>query len=262
MKWLFISFLAYASAAQQAGDGAVTGQIRLRDGTAAAGVRVSAVPVANSELGANALTVLASITETDSSGRYRLSDIPSGRYYIIAGTLDAPTYYPGVRGVAGARILTIESGSNIEAVDFEVQRVPSAPLGTGRGPSAFRLISGTVVTEDGKPLPIFLPKLYVLVENGMKRTTFGEDGARIRGTGTFGATPVSRDGGFNLSLRDGEYAISVITGLGDVLSAGDGYYVKSISLGSTNLLKEKLRVNGPISSRIVITIAAGPGRGK
>jgi hypothetical protein len=53
----------------------------------------------------------------------------------------------------------------------------------------------------------------------------------------------------------GEYSISLITSLGDPLSAADGYYVKSISFGATDLLKEKLQNPGPTTATIVITLA-------
>jgi len=75
--------------------GTVTGILRTSSGTPAAGVRVSALarPEATKDLSTSA--ALASLAETDASGRYRLENIPPGRYYIVAGNIDVPTFYPG-----------------------------------------------------------------------------------------------------------------------------------------------------------------------
>lgn len=131
-------------------------------------------------------------------------------------------------------------------------QAPAPPQADGGGS-----ISGRIVTEDGRRWPLFIPTLYVFVEGGTK-TKVGADGVRIKGSGTFGATPVSRDGTFSLYLADGEYAISLITALGDPLSPADGYTVKSMSSGTTDLLKEKLRVDRSAPQTISITLAAAP----
>ena len=74
--------------------GVVVGHLHSPDGTAAAGVRVMAAPVADSSQ-KNPSQVLEAITETDASGSYRLENLPPGRYYIRAGLVELPTYFPG-----------------------------------------------------------------------------------------------------------------------------------------------------------------------
>src|SRR5689334_13873767 len=72
------------------GTGIVTGSIQMESGGPAGGVRVAVIPW-DDTTGAN----LTSLAETDSSGKFRLVDIPQGRYFVIAGRLSSPTFFPG-----------------------------------------------------------------------------------------------------------------------------------------------------------------------
>jgi hypothetical protein len=220
-----------------------------------------------------AAVVLERIVETDTSGQYSLSGISPGRYYIVAGAIQALTYYPVSDTEQAARILNIEAGSTLSAVDFVIPTIPTLANCTFRqriasksasgnrilGPPPLPLVPGKVVVEGGRP---FLPKLYVHLVDAPNRTVYGEDGRKIQLSGTAGATPVSQDGTFRLLVPNGEYAVSLITSLGDPLSAADGYYVKSISFGAVDLLKEKLRNPGLTSSTITITLAPALPTGK
>jgi hypothetical protein len=255
MKRLLVVFILLTrTSAMPQEAGTITGQIRSADGQPAAGVRVSAMNVSDSSPGAS--IILDSIAETDDSGRYLLSGVSPGRYYIVAGAIDNPTFYPGTNTIAGARILTIAPDSRIASMDF-VLRETSTPRPDSFIRKVAPAILGKVELENRRPLPALL-NLYVDAENGRRRSAFGEDGGTVRGIGTFGASPVSRDGGFRLSLPDGEYTISLVTSLGEPLSAEEGYYVKSISSGSIDLLKQKLRVTGnAVPQVVVITLAAG-----
>jgi len=104
--------------------------------------------------------------------------------------------------------------------------------------------------------------LYVHLVDAPLPPMYGEDGRKIRREGTSGATPVSKDGTFHLIMPEGEFAVSLITSLGDPLSAEDGYYVKSMSFGTADLLKEKLRSRSIGTASIVITLAPTPSPGK
>jgi Carboxypeptidase regulatory-like domain len=254
-KWLLLVFL-FLPQRPLVGSGAIAGEIRLPDGTPAAGVRVSAMAVPAAGAAANGITVLDRITETDPSGRYRLESVPPGEYYILAGAIDAPTYYPGASDLSRARTITVTSGSNSEGMDFRIPRMPVQSPGPGT-PIVRGYISGRVVTDNGRRFPLFLPSLYIFVENGPK-TMVGADGVKIRGTGTFGATLVSKDGTFRLFLANGEYRISLITSLGEPLTSADGYYVKSITSDGTDLLKEKLKIKPSTVQTVTITLAAAP----
>src|SRR6187399_1903865 len=74
----------------------VEGRVLTEDGMPAVGVRVTAQSVPDTAVAARDAGVMVSIVQTDASGRYRLERIPPGRYYITAGLVDFPTYYPGV----------------------------------------------------------------------------------------------------------------------------------------------------------------------
>src|SRR5688572_29998661 len=68
----------------QAAGGIVSGIVRDAAGNPVTGIRVALMTEPN---------VLANIGKTEASGYYRLENIPPGRYYVVAGRVDTPTYY-------------------------------------------------------------------------------------------------------------------------------------------------------------------------
>src|SRR6185295_5916924 len=77
--------------------GSVAGTLRLPNGRPAAGIRVGLMappgPGRGVPRGAGTLEIQG---QADAAGKYQLGDVPPGRYYVVAGRLEAPTYYPGV----------------------------------------------------------------------------------------------------------------------------------------------------------------------
>jgi len=132
----------------------------------------------------------------------------------------------------------------------------------GQAPQAIvePVVTGKIVTEDGRQFPLFLPSLYIFVENGagMRKSVVGPDGVKIKGRGTFGSIPVTKRGNFSLALPNGEYRIALVTNTGEPLSATDGYFVKSMSSGSTDLLMEPLKVDSAHPANITIVLVAAP----
>src|SRR5262245_37033544 len=108
----------------QPGTGIVKGSIRVDGGGSAAGVRVAAM-APDDPTGTN----LLSLGETDNAGRYQLSNLPEGRYYIVAGRLSNFTYYPGGPDPAKAALVTVEPARVTTGIDFVV------PSGSKRPPS-------------------------------------------------------------------------------------------------------------------------------
>lgn len=106
--------------------GVISGQIQSGE-RPAAGVRISALQAADSAGGISGAggAMLASLAETDSAGRFRLEQLPPGRYYIMAGALDYPSYYPGVKTQAEARVITVTVGATISGIDFVLARPAS-----------------------------------------------------------------------------------------------------------------------------------------
>src|SRR5438876_469204 len=76
--------------------GVITGIVHQADGSPAAGVRVAATPASETPADAQNGGALIALAQTDETGRYRLESVPPGRYYVVAGRVNAPTFYPGV----------------------------------------------------------------------------------------------------------------------------------------------------------------------
>jgi protocatechuate 3,4-dioxygenase beta subunit len=93
MKKLLVVVVLFASTGlgAQLSTGTISGQILSREGQPAAGIRVSAMAVPEPGIQVTSATALAGISMTDSAGRYRLENIPPGRYYVVAGLVDFPT---------------------------------------------------------------------------------------------------------------------------------------------------------------------------
>lgn len=105
-KLLLIALLTQVPLLPQTDGGSIGGRITSTDGKAAAGVRVAAMADAEPNAGASG-SVLAGISQTDASGNYRLENVSPGRYYITAGFVNAPTYFPSSSTRAGATVVTI-----------------------------------------------------------------------------------------------------------------------------------------------------------
>jgi hypothetical protein len=123
----------------------IGGKLTLTDGRDARGIRVAAV-VADRPSPGNAAPILVSLTQANAAGQYRLDNVPPGRYLIMAGLPDSPSYYPAARTIAGARVVTVSSAATIIGIDFSV-----APAGTAH-------VRGTV-----SGVPSTIPKAIATV---------------------------------------------------------------------------------------------------
>jgi hypothetical protein len=92
-------------------------------------VRIAAVPAAEAEKTGG--TALLGISLTDEEGRYRLENIPPGRYYIFAGLIDLPSYYPNATSIAAATPVDVDAGVTLSGIDFRMAR-PASLAVTGR----------------------------------------------------------------------------------------------------------------------------------
>lgn len=106
--------LTLVAGSQQIRGGAIEGQLRTPDGEPAVGVRVGVKAV--DQLGVDSFMGLI---ETGADGRYRLEDLPVGRYYLVAGPVGAPFYYPGLDTAEGATIVTV-AGATLTGFNFTV----------------------------------------------------------------------------------------------------------------------------------------------
>lgn len=107
----------------QPGTGIVTGILKTADGKPAVGVRVGAVDV--DDLSASSLL---SVAETDSAGRYRLINIPIGRYYVVAGRLNDLRFYPDGVDRSKATQIEVEAARTRADVNFTVPGGSQRPV--------------------------------------------------------------------------------------------------------------------------------------
>src|SRR6188768_2705736 len=130
----------------QSPNGTITGRLMSAPGVPAVGVRVTAKPIAETATPASA-DVLLSISQTDSAGRYRLENVPPGRYYITGGLVASPTYFPGTAAIGDATAFAVTAGSTASVPDFTVQR------------ASVLLLPATTVVSAQDPRYKLLPKL-------------------------------------------------------------------------------------------------------
>ena len=222
-------------------NGTITGVVRV-GGKPIAGIRVAAVvPPGGGELMPSAML---SLGETDSEGRYRLEGVPPGRYYISAGRVDLPTYYPGSTTLSEGSVITVAPGAALTGMDFGLRneslgRVVSAGTFLGVMTAAGFSIPVNLQVEGGGKIPVFQNGTYPV----------------IRATKVSGSAPIEipfSEPMLVLPIPPGtstdEYRISVH----DLQE----YTVKAITFGSTDLQKGSLKIPIP-GSNIPISFVTG-----
>jgi hypothetical protein len=161
--------------------GIIAGRVFNVDGTPAARMRVVAQALEESPVAAAEGQMLSSIVQTDAQGNYRLEGVIPGRFYIAAGLVELPTYYPGVTSIEDARIVTVTAGAALSGIDFKLIRSTGLTL---RGHA--RLEPGAV-----------MPQWVLLMRGGATTRTFpAPDGAFtfervVPGRYTLGSSPAT-----------------------------------------------------------------------
>ena len=129
--------VALAVQGLQPGTGIVTGVLKTPDGRPASGVRVGAVDI-------NDPTQWLSLAETDAAGRFRLTNVPSGRYHIVGGRLNDLRYYPKGEDRSTAEEVNVEAARIHANVDFIVPGGVQRPVQPTRQPP-LRVVSAPEV---------------------------------------------------------------------------------------------------------------------
>jgi hypothetical protein len=198
--------------------GKIAGVLRGADGKPLAGVRVAAV-IQPETLDDRTSGAMSGLAETDEAGHFLIEGIPQGRYYVAAGRVDFPTYFPGTLDMSKARIVTVMPSTTVAGIDFamsgdserpflEPGRLGTAPIATS--------IALKVRMADGSGLPVFVEGKFPLIR--LDRTTAS---ARLMEP--------------NILISGGDYTVVVE-------NLPSGYSVQSMTYGTDNLLTSKLKV--------------------
>jgi hypothetical protein len=199
--------------------GTVTGVLTTADSKPAIGVRVAvmAQPDPGDVAGAAALV---SLGESDESGRFRLENVPPGRYYITAGRVELPTFYPGTLEIATGKIVTVAAGETLSGVNFSIKDVSDRGVETIN--AALR-IPVQFQSEPGLRIPIFSER-----GKARLRLTHISDGDT---TDFLLDSPA-----VTLPIASGEYQVSVE-------NLPDDLTLNALTFGTTNLLTNKLKIS-------------------
>jgi len=231
---LSIPILAASGIAQHIPSGTVEGRLATADGKPVVGIRVAAA-----ELDGTIPTgLLASVSRTDDSGKFYLQNIPPGQYWIAAGSVDEPTYFPGTADSRSARRVTVADGSMIRDIDFVLVTSVNA------------MSIPVPVTKTSRPYD--RPQIRVrlkLEDRGELPSEFGNLHIQYGGSGV---TPSAAM--FDIALSRSVDFLNVST-YGNKLFGN--YYIKSVSYGSIDLLKDPLAITSAKLDDIEITLAAG-----
>jgi len=135
-----LALLLLLQATTAARPGVVTGQIQTKEGAPAAAVRITAVPAPPPNIkpsdGQNYYATdfnrIVSTALSDGQGRYRLANLPPGRYFVVASVFGYPTFFPGTADADLGTVITITAEAPAsDGINFTIQMPPGGRV-TGR----------------------------------------------------------------------------------------------------------------------------------
>jgi hypothetical protein len=242
--------------------GIVAGTLRGSDGKPAARVRVGVMAIPGLGRGVTGAGTLVSQGQSDDTGRFQMEDVPPGHYYIVAGSLNAPTFYPGVPHIGAAKTIQVPATAGVRDIDFEVV-VMSTPVTASAGPSlpVVRVAGRIILKSPNAPMPSsitlqsFPPALTSNLpgmEPGVRVTPAALAAATInlpvRAPAAVLTLPVAQDGKFSADLVVAEQHLAVV-------GLPTGYSVASVTSGGTNLLSQPIHVKPGVE--IVVSLNVG-----
>jgi hypothetical protein len=240
--FLFIIIWTQGIPVQPTQAGSIAGVLKDSAGKPAAGIRVAAVARPDSlEEFAGGAAAMSSIDETDEQGRFTLENVPPGRYFIAAGVLNFPTYYPGTQAMAEGKTVLVTAGGKVTDIDFALRESSGGRvIGTGGGINIGQFtIPLDIRAEGGAKIPIF---------GGGKPT-----GVRVE--------PVAGGTSYTASVIDGALPMQPINSDYRVIVEGlpEGYSVKSIKYGGADVNDGILKINATSATANSISNPLIPG---
>jgi len=249
------------SAGALAEGGAVAGTLRGTDGTPAARVRVGVMAIPEAGRGVRGAGTLVSQGQTDDHGRFQLVEVPPGRYYIVAGNLKAPTFYPGVLKIDTAKTIEVRAKSTVDNINFEVTGSSSSagaassnvgtPFPGAGGPAPFPGISvnGRIVLKNSPnaPMPPFITlQGSAAVPGPSKLLPELLQPSVVRGI--FMTVPVAPDGLFKIPLPAGHQRLTDV-------GLPEGYSFVSVTSGGRNVLNQPIEVKAGLE--LLVSVGVG-----
>lgn len=232
-----ILILLQGIVAAQSDTGTITGTLRTQSGTPAKGVRMAVVPSSATSADRTS-TEMLSIAQTDQEGRFVLENIPPGKYVVTAGSLSAPTFYPGTTDITKATVLSVTRASTTRSIDFTIGAASLNVSDTFyriQVPPAKRTVPGKVVIEGEGP-----------------SAAVGMVVVAKRYDGQTADAMVRADGSFQLSVPDGQYSVTT-------LLVPLGYRVKTAVAGPVDLWSANpLVISASANSSLEITLQRLP----
>jgi len=230
-------------------NGTVAGVLRDTTGAPAVGVRVSAMTRPDEIKDLAAASSFGALAETDSAGRFRLENVPPGRYYIVAGRVDAPTYYPGTVQANEGKVVQITPGLSVTGIDFVLNNGSVGRANADLAGYTAWVIPIQTRVEGGGRIPLFIAGKFPV----LRLTRF--NGARTDVSLNTPSVTLSEPGSMNSpSSAVPDYRVTVE-------NLPDSYALKSMTFGSTDLRVDAMKLprantGSTVTQSIVITLTA------
>jgi hypothetical protein len=108
-----------------------------------------------------------------------------GKYYIGAGNVNVPTYYPGTLDVKEGRVVAVAAGATVSGIDFPIDKEKAA-----RAPAPIGVIFSFAFSG---PPPLFIP-IHIQMDGGGPLPVSGTKGfSTISLSPSGGGTPIIID---------------------------------------------------------------------
>ena len=216
---------------------------------------------ANLFSGAYALPVRG--TEADADGAFYLSNVPAGRYILAAaGPVGLRTYFPNSADRSAATPITLKPAETANVGSFtllapgtEGARVPpDRPAWDG-----LRKVPVRINVEDLSRFPFPFELFFASLNNQAITVRFEPRVGKLpppslefnrRSLYISMPVPENFSGVFEVPVWDGEFS---------VLPTGhpvkNGFYIKGLSIGNTDLMRQRLKVPDSVKDTLVVTLA-------